>query len=215
MIHPPFAHKFHQDNSHPWHTKSDTKNLYIYKLYISHKNQEISIFTIKKKQSKVKTFQQATENSKEGKTKQRTKDQETKNQVNVKAVRTTVPVSPLFRDHQFMYIYKMRIGIYVIKQALLLEEVETTLHHVKIEHIVRCLQAAKPYYKQFNSSNVNPHSKLKILGSTLTGHKLVGTMDRFTVQWRSRWYLDASDIFMHKKSPAVTTWVVLIIQQQE
>jgi hypothetical protein len=27
--------------------------------------------------------------------------------------------------------------------------------------------------------------------------------------------LDASDIFMHKKSPAVTTWVVLIIQQQE
>jgi hypothetical protein len=40
-----------------------------------------------------------------------------------------------------MYIYKMRIGIYVIKQALLLEEVETTLHHVKIEHIVHCFQA--------------------------------------------------------------------------
>jgi hypothetical protein len=56
MIHPPFAHKFHQDNSHPWHTKSDSKNLYIYKSYISHKNQEISIFTIKKKQSKVETF---------------------------------------------------------------------------------------------------------------------------------------------------------------
>jgi len=100
-----------------------------------------------------------------------------------------------------MYIYKPRIGIYVIKQALLLEEVETTLHHVKIEHIVRCLQAAKPYYKQLNFSNLNPHSKLKILGSTLTGHKLVGTMDRSTVQWRSGWYLDAGDIFMHKKSP--------------
>ncbi len=108
-----------------------------------------------------------------------------------------------------MYIYKMRIGIYVIKQALLLEEVETTLHHVKIEHIVHCFQAAKPYYKQFNFSNLNPHSKLKILGSNLTGHKLVGTMDRSTVQWRSGWYLDASDIFMHKKSPAVTAWVVL------
>jgi hypothetical protein len=91
----------------------------------------------------------------------------------VKAVRTTVPVSPLFRDHQFMYIYKIRIGINVINRALLLEEVETTLHHVKIEHIVCCLQAAKPYYKQFNFSNPNPHSKLKILGSTLTGYKLV------------------------------------------
>jgi hypothetical protein len=176
MIHPPFAHKFHQDNSHPWHTKSDSKNLYIHKLYISHKNQEISIFTTKKKQSKVKTFS-TSHREFQVKTKQRIKDQETKNQVNVKAVRTTVPVSTLFRDHQFMYIYKMQIGIDVIKQALLLEEVETTLHHVKIEHIVRCLQAAKPYYKQFNFSSLNPHSKLKILGSTLTGQKLVGTMD--------------------------------------
>jgi hypothetical protein len=140
MIHPPFAHKFHQDNSHPWHTKSDSKNLYIHKLYISHKNQEISIFTTKKKQSKVKTFS-TSHREFQVKTKQRIKDQETKNQVNVKAVRTTVPVSTLFRDHQFMYIYKMQIGIDVIKQALLLEEVETTLHHVKIEHIVRCLQA--------------------------------------------------------------------------
>jgi hypothetical protein len=195
--------------------RSLTAKICIYTSYISLIRIKKSQFSqLRKNKARLKKIQQATENSKEGKT-TKNKGPRDKNQVNVKAVRTLVPVSPLFRDHQFMYIYKLRIGINVIKQALLLEEVETTLHHVKIEHIVCCLQAAKPYYKQFNFSNLNPHSKLKILGSTLTGHKLVATMDRSTVQWRSRWYLDASDIFMHKKSPAVTTWVVLIIQQQE
>jgi hypothetical protein len=141
MTHPPFAHKFHQD-IHIHGIRSLTAKICIYTSYISLIRIKKSQFSqLRKNKARFKFFQQATENSKEGKTKQRTKHQETKNQVNVKAVRTTVPVSPLFRDHQFMYIYKMRIGIYVIKQALLLEEVETTLHHVKIEHIVRCLQA--------------------------------------------------------------------------
>jgi hypothetical protein len=45
---------------------------------ISHTNREISILTIKKNQSKASTSSQDTENSEEGKAKQRTKYQETK-----------------------------------------------------------------------------------------------------------------------------------------
>jgi hypothetical protein len=50
---------------------------------ISHKNQEISNLTIKKNQARL-TLQLATENSKKGKTKQRTKDQETKTEKDLK-----------------------------------------------------------------------------------------------------------------------------------
>jgi hypothetical protein len=68
----------------------------IQELNISHKNQEISILTIKKRQSKVNTSS-TSHREFQRKEKQRIKDQETKNK---KAVQTTVLISRLFRHHQ-------------------------------------------------------------------------------------------------------------------
>ncbi len=55
---------------------------------------------LRKGKARLTLLQPATENSKEGKTKQRAKDRKTKKKKNMKAVWTTVPVSHLFSNHQ-------------------------------------------------------------------------------------------------------------------
>ncbi len=71
---------------------------YVVTCKISHRNREISILTIKKRQTKVNTSSTSHRDSQRKKDKTENRGQRNKNNMN--AVWTTVPVSHLFRNHQ-------------------------------------------------------------------------------------------------------------------